>query len=256
MCRIAGIPARYVEGFNMSKETDENGLYVVRNENAHAWTVVLYMDENGTGLWYEVDAVPNAIDIVHKQEEEKNAQSNSTGTGGNTNAGMGTGKNVDANSEHAGGSISSRAIPLWVFKVIYIILTLIILNLVLVICHLMLKKKLLRSRSVIPIYKYSLKRLESIGINASQFIGDMEFIEKLPGSIKLEIKNAAQMSYEEYFGGKSPVQFNKEGYYKFIEDFIKKNQPKLQYFVKKYYFISKISFIKQKIVLLYKRINE
>lgn len=41
MLRIAGIPARYAEGFKVSDETDASGNYLVRNQDAHAWTEVL-----------------------------------------------------------------------------------------------------------------------------------------------------------------------------------------------------------------------
>lgn len=41
MLRIAGIPARYAEGFKVSDETDSSGNYLVRNQDAHAWTEVL-----------------------------------------------------------------------------------------------------------------------------------------------------------------------------------------------------------------------
>ncbi len=52
LCRIAGIPARYVAGY--TAQTDENGQCTVTGKNAHAWTEI-YM--NGFG-WMTLDATP------------------------------------------------------------------------------------------------------------------------------------------------------------------------------------------------------
>ena len=52
LCRIAGIPARYVTGYLAAP--DDNGLAVVTGEEAHAWTEV-YL--NGFG-WLDFDATP------------------------------------------------------------------------------------------------------------------------------------------------------------------------------------------------------
>jgi hypothetical protein len=42
LVRSLGIPARYVEGFVMPNEKDSNGLYIVTNEQAHAWVEVYF----------------------------------------------------------------------------------------------------------------------------------------------------------------------------------------------------------------------
>ena len=52
LCRIAGLPARYVTGYLAIP--DENGVAHVTGENAHAWTEV-YL--NGFG-WLDFDATP------------------------------------------------------------------------------------------------------------------------------------------------------------------------------------------------------
>jgi len=46
MTRAAGIPARYVEGFIMPADTDNDGYYHVTNQNAHAW-VEVYLEGVG-----------------------------------------------------------------------------------------------------------------------------------------------------------------------------------------------------------------
>ena len=52
LCRMAGLPARYVEGYAVTP--DASGLAEVRGTNAHAWTEV-YL--NGLG-WITLDATP------------------------------------------------------------------------------------------------------------------------------------------------------------------------------------------------------
>ena len=72
-CRIAGIPARYVEGFNMTNEKDSKGLYVVTNQNAHAWTEVLLLASKDKGIWYTLDSVPNAAEDMEKEKKAEQA---------------------------------------------------------------------------------------------------------------------------------------------------------------------------------------
>lgn len=55
MARIAGLPARYVEGYHVSP--DESGECVVTGRNAHAWTEV-YFENFG---WLTFDATPASV---------------------------------------------------------------------------------------------------------------------------------------------------------------------------------------------------
>ncbi len=54
LCRIAGVPARYVTGY--LAEEDESGVITVTGDDAHAWTEV-YL--NGFG-WLSFDATPSS----------------------------------------------------------------------------------------------------------------------------------------------------------------------------------------------------
>lgn len=65
MCRIAGIPSRYVEGF-IVKDTraDKNGFINVDNSSAHAW-VELYFDNVG---WITFDPTPGYSFQVHENK--------------------------------------------------------------------------------------------------------------------------------------------------------------------------------------------
>ncbi len=60
MLRIAGIPARYAEGFKVSDEVDQDGDTLIRNSDAHAWTEVL--TDPGRDLWTIWDATGSVRD--------------------------------------------------------------------------------------------------------------------------------------------------------------------------------------------------
>jgi hypothetical protein len=83
----------------------------------------------------------------------------------------------------------------------------------------------------------------------------MEYINSMGEELSVKVKEACALAYREYFGGKEPQKFNKKLYYNFIEDYIKKRQNKFVYFIKKYYYLRKVSLIRNKIMVLYKRIN-
>ncbi len=54
MCRAAGIPARVATGFQLH-DPDEEGEFLVRNSDAHAWVEVWYGADHG---WRSYDATP------------------------------------------------------------------------------------------------------------------------------------------------------------------------------------------------------
>ncbi len=255
MCRIAGIPARYVEGFNMTEEKDQEGLYVVRNENAHAWTEVLYLENSGAGLWYTVDAVPNAVEEIHKEEERvKNELENTPSEEGGPNIILPQKPSVGGDGETTGGS-SKFILPPIVIKIAYYALAIIAINTLVVLMFTRRKVAMMKSKSIIPLYKYSLERLKTIGYTKPDSIPDLEFINKMKDEIAEKVRIAADLSYREYYGAKAPAEFNKEEYYNFIETQVRRRQTKIEYFLKKYYFSKKISLFKRNIVLLYRKIS-
>ncbi len=74
MCRMAGIPARYVTGYLVPRS--ESGVTVVTGENAHAWTEV-YL--NGFG-WLPFDATPEHDDDRGETPPSTPPQNTSTPT--------------------------------------------------------------------------------------------------------------------------------------------------------------------------------
>jgi hypothetical protein len=57
LCRAAGVPARVATGFQLH-DPEEDGSFLVRNSDAHAWVEVWFGAEHG---WRVYDATPGAI---------------------------------------------------------------------------------------------------------------------------------------------------------------------------------------------------
>ena len=57
LCRAAGVPARVATGFQLH-DPDEDGSFLVRNSDAHAWVEVWFGPDHG---WRVYDATPGAI---------------------------------------------------------------------------------------------------------------------------------------------------------------------------------------------------
>jgi len=64
MLRTQGIPARYVEGYRLPAQRNKEGLYEVRQTNAHAW-VEAYLPQMG---WITLEATPAYNPIAIGQE--------------------------------------------------------------------------------------------------------------------------------------------------------------------------------------------
>lgn len=72
MCRITGIPARYIEGFVVPASAQGNSKVEIKNSDAHAW-VEIYFDNIG---WVTFDPTPGnssiALDIDEPNEHNDN----------------------------------------------------------------------------------------------------------------------------------------------------------------------------------------
>ena len=72
MCRMAGLPARYVEGFVATP--DETGMAIITGEQGHAWTEVYF---SGFG-WVTFDATPPGTEIVYISPDQLTPPDNTT----------------------------------------------------------------------------------------------------------------------------------------------------------------------------------
>lgn len=234
MCRIAGVPARYVEGFKMSKRKDTRNFYIVSNEDAHAWCEVLALPENN--MWVIADPSPTPTeerlrvldeenkDKVEFDQEYRNLQMQRKDRL----------KFIEDDRDFEGDITVHKKIPLKVKALLIIISIIVIYILTKIFKILRTKKNIMQSKSIIPLYNYYLKRLARVGIIKPDYEGDMEFVNRLnENKLKDVLKPLVDSSYEEFYGENYDNEIDKEKCYEFIEQYIKQKQGKIKYFREK-----------------------
>ncbi|MDP4177965.1 MAG: transglutaminase-like domain-containing protein [Bacillota bacterium] len=242
LCRIVGIPARYVEGFNMANSKIVHGSYEVKNSDAHAWCEVLLMDGKNSGLWSVLDSVPSSDENNMTSETELTSSdyiSHTTAqpTAASTHIPVVPKKdNVSILKSYNKifNASTLAVIKKWtlnIAKVMLIILIIIILKAIIIKIKI---KRIISNESVIPLYEYSKKRLMQIGIFKPDYTGDKEFALLIKNeylrSNMMEIINA---SYDEFYGNKKNNKFDKIKFYKYIEGYIKNKQNIFKYYIMK-----------------------
>jgi transglutaminase-like putative cysteine protease len=236
-CRIVGIQARYVEGYNMTDKKDDKGLFMVTNENAHAWTEVLLLSSKDKGIWYTLDCVPNAADEIERvKKAEQAAITGETDVPSSVN--LKKKPNTKNNLLDTDLSITNKKKLSKGYIASIIAFSIIVL--LIIIRHIMFeikKIKIIRSKSIIPLYNYSLKRLEKVRIKKSDTETDKEFVHKInDNNLKNNMNNMVVLCYAEFYGNKEIEGFDKVKYYEFIEKFIKSKQNIIKYYFIKYIF--------------------
>ncbi len=231
MCRIAGIPARYVEGFKMPQKSKEDGFYAVTNQDAHAWTEVCF-DERGL-IWTIVDtsATPS-----EQEEIQRNAQRNNNITSQDN-------ENIDPRKdrqkqkpidENEKGSNNNKRIDM--SKVIFIIVVslLLIYVAIRITINNFIKRKVIKTEGVIALYLYVQNRLKAIGMVKSDIETDMDFVSRIyDEDLRKNMISLVDAVYREFYGGEIDQVFNKKSFYGFIEKHIKSYSP-IKYYLKRY----------------------
>jgi hypothetical protein len=217
LCRIAGVPARYVEGFNMAEKRNVQGLYDVTNDMAHAWTeILLSADED---IWSIVDAVPQAEkEELNQTQQEENKFNNKT-----ENKSSGNKKQLNFFS-----GVSIKIISIWFLLLVtlcimaYLILKIIMFN--------RLKKKILSSNSAVPLYYYIRNRIKFLYEANKVPEDDFLWIEKTADIELKEILNTLIAAvYDEFYGKNTEIVLDKYKVYSFIEGYLKNVQGRLKY---------------------------
>lgn len=224
MCRIAGVPSRYAEGFRMTNNSDGKGYYLVTNKEAHAWAEVLIGPE--TDVWSIVDCTP--------AQDLSNYKSTDTKGGiGNTDMNA-MGKNNNKNrtkdlSDGAGNNDNSQSkmMPAWV-KVCALISLLFLLYFIFTISAEYIRKNhIARSKSVIPLYSFYIKKMKSIGYVIPKCLSDKECADKIDDpELKKRVISIIECAYSEHFGNKTVSGIDKNEYLKYITDYIKQKKNK------------------------------
>lgn len=226
--RIAGVPARYVEGFSMDNTKDSNGVYLVGNNRAHAWTEILTSPSKDS--WGILDCTPG---FSEGNEEHKIIIPKTSSKGSKIfNEEIKKVENTKANK------IPIINIPYY-FIIVFICLGLAFLILGIVFIRvrrwIINKNKILDCDGVILMYYYSKKRLSTIGIKWSTTISDEEGALGLKDKILREhFISIVKVFYEEYYGGTVDASFNKLEFYKYLEGYIKKNSNLFKYYYNKF----------------------
>lgn len=233
LCRIAGIPARYVEGFKTPNNINSEGEYTVTNGEAHAWCEILINPSKD--IWVVVDPSPTPTEFEKKNsasvenkggEEEINEGASGNFTKPNKNK-FGEEENWDDESYSRYNYELFRNIAIPFTIILYLVIKVFKVH--------KRKKHVVNSRSVIPLYQYYIDRLQSIYIIKDDSCADLEFIDTLKdGELKEKLRFLATLSYEEYYGGIINNDFNRKFYLDFIEIYTKNNDKKLKYILKKY----------------------
>lgn len=235
MSRIAGIPARYVEGFKMPQNS-EGGTFNVANEQAHAWSEVLY--DNDPEIWVIKDCSPTP-----QEERERIAReelTNPTAPEQNNPTDEPEKEKVEEpnNQEDFEEDSIEKEVkketnfkPLAANLVIIILLIYIIIRIVV---FLIRRRYILKSKSNIPIYNYSLKRLKKAGIKKEDTMTDRDFLAVLEdaGFIRL-MKLLVDSVYGEFYGNHEPEILNKVVIYNALERYIRQRQNLFVYLLKK-----------------------
>ncbi|WP_186428794.1 transglutaminase-like domain-containing protein [Clostridium sp. BSD9I1] len=232
MLRMAGIPARYVEGFNMTNNKNENGLYVVTNKNAHAWVEVLISPTYNT--WGVFDAVPSAPEILRTEEEKAKEKESNQVQEKSQEINKG-----DQKTQHQLGreekNIDLKGIV--INKVLWIVLRVFFVICIFILIKKYRKSKIIKSQSVIPLYQYILSRLKTEGIIIPVNTGDLEFWKSYDDVyIRFLMSDLCTLAYEEYYGQYNSLKaLDKISYYNSIEKYLRGKQSKVKYIF--FYFV-------------------
>lgn len=237
LCRLSGIPARYVEGFKMPESKNSNGLYEVTNANAHAWCEVLVDPEKG--LWSVLEATPGTLASTTTANNPATDTPDTVAalnpsTPANNKAEKGLDKNDTKGQTIKADETSSNSLE--VIGTVFI--GLLILATVKVALRIRTINKMVTSDSVIPLYKYTIRRLKQIGIVKPEHMAEMEYAQTISDfQLKVLVKKISTSLYEEFYGKKKIIEIDKALLYKDLEKYIKYGQGKWVYFLKKYLFI-------------------
>ncbi len=233
MCRIAGIPARYVEGFKMSDDKGEDGSYKVTNADAHAWAEILINPYRNQ--WAIVDSAPTPTEHEEAQEEielENTATENNPNNESNNNK---INKNKpgfnEEESEIGEDDKFNRYIGIYVTTGALAVMIAIFAGL-----YEINKMRIVNNKSMIPLYNYYLKRLRTQGIVKSKSSGDLEFVDSIRDrDLQNRLRDIVNLVYDEFYGEILSSTFEKKEYFMYIENYIKEREKWYKYIINKYF---------------------
>lgn len=229
MSRIAGVPARYVEGFKIGEKTRANEELYVTNEDAHAWTEICINETKDR--WISIDA---SATITEQTQGTLHNESENTGDNQINPENIKDQVEEKTSNEELNVEKEDRK-DLKSF--VYISL---ISGLITYIIFRFLKAKSVKKgfRGYVEpsdLYQYSLRILRLTGIEKKKYMTDLEFAYSIKDKkIRETIINLVQYSYGEYYGGeKSFIKGEKT--IEVLDEYLKKHLSKTKYYSNKYF---------------------
>lgn len=244
MCKIANVPARYVEGVKMINRRNSDGNFVVTNADAHAWTEVLINPEFNT--WYIADATPSAAQYIYQNvEDDKSTQNSdkektkqSSSVQNQQSNEKATIKNVNIKQEKKSTIVKKANLSKKKANnklQILLLIAICIMLLLRALYKLIIIKIALNHKGTVKLYNYCQKRLKAIGIYKPLNIGEIEFAETIKDDeISNVVRCIAARVYSEYYGNKAEDKFNKKAVYYKFESLMRKRQGRVKYYFFKY----------------------
>ncbi len=237
MCRIAGIPARYVEGFYMTPYKDDNGIYQVTNENAHAWTEIFLANDFKQGAWLTLDCVPSAPQNIQSErlakEKEKENQGGATGTGVDPRRPQ----NKGGQQQQTNNSQEQWVMPNWLKAIIISTSALIFAILIRLLSLMLIRRRAVKSESIIPLYSYAFRRIRVLKLRKPASLSEMEFLKLIEEKdISSALLPIADGYYREFYGKKTSEHIEKLPLFISLEEAIKKNEGSFVYYLRRFFF--------------------
>lgn len=236
LCRMQGIPARYVEGFNMHNVEKVGDEYVIGSECAHAWCEILVSPDQN--IWVIAD--PKVTDIsqlvahtsvqslnkeIKEEDQEKEKfrqrklekkQDKQVSSNENLN-------NTNVNKAHNTNRDFKKYVKdiLSKYKLIAIVMLIIFIYIIIILWRYVKYIRILKDKSIIGLYKYYMKSLRQMGFCKESYMTDLEFAESLRGfSFYENILIVILETNQEYYGGRKS-SIDRKKYYQYMRETIK-----------------------------------
>ncbi|MDP4090246.1 MAG: transglutaminase-like domain-containing protein, partial [Bacillota bacterium] len=234
MCRIAGIPSRYVEGYKMSNNGTSGTKQEVTNEMAHAW--IEYMA--GDDIWVLADCSPTP----YENEQAPTQQAVTTSDPSNPNSATSDPKttpNVNPTGGNTGGSNNTPTIKSSGTHKVVVYSSLASAGFIALAAFLVLlirrRRKMFHGESLVPLHSYMHKRLRRYKIIKGSTETEKEFALKQEEELRNILYPLVNKLYDEFYGGIRDKTIDKKEIYLAFERHLKKRQNKLVYYLKKCY---------------------
>ncbi len=230
MCRIAGVPARYSEGFKVENKGERNTRIDVTNQEAHAWSEVLIDPERD--IWTIADPAPTPVEYRRKKKK-KNTNINIDDIKINKSKNKQTNmQNQEVSGEKSGIKLTPKQIK--VISITLIFIAILALNYAL---YKFRRKRLIKAKGIIPLYCFTARRLKSIDITRGESIGDKEFVESIKDDeLRNKLLNMVDVYYKEHYGNITDSDFDRKEFIDFIEKYILSVEGKLKYYIKLFFY--------------------